>query len=221
MENLGNAPAPQEGHADESVDASGFVGMLAQGKVNEADPAGQPRTNFPQPQPKQPTPQPAPTAGGRDSATIAPGLNAIPMAREIVLTPPEPEMEPAAAVEPEPTYEVAEPASPERTKPVAGPPVGRGARRRRKVPGWYRSAVPVTFTVGGLLFLVGAWSLIAVICYFGNSTGFPGVPTHEEGILMPAIMLLSLPVAIALAVMGMIMSGQIRAEDEAEESGNG
>lgn len=227
LQNLGSAPAPA-GNSQESTDASGFVGMLARGSQNEPDPAGQPRPAAPQPAAgmPRPTPRPSPKAAPAAAPKIQPGLDAIPMAKEIEFAAPEPQHAEAAleqAAAPfEPAAAPAEPTTP--VPPAPGqtpqaPTANYRSRRKIRVPNWYRTAIPISFTIGGLLFIVGAWSLLAVLSAATKSNMAPGFDYNVEGVAMPVVLLLSLPVSITLSIMGMIMSKQVRQMDEQTRNG--
>jgi len=119
--------------------------------------------------------------------------------------------------------------------PVAMPiaaPAARGAKRAAQVPGWYHIAVPVMFTLGSLLILIGLWAAGALI-YMALKTpaspadvGYPWIswemdPDTEAGAfsqgskIMAMSMLICLPVAIATGAMAAMMQKRIRAADRA------
>jgi hypothetical protein len=145
----------------------------------------------------------APDAGGSSGAPIPRGrTDEIRMAREIEVAP-----RPAPAFTPPPTTVV-------RRKVAA------------KVPGWYHIAVPVMYTLGALLFLIGVWALGAVVYMLVHTPkdlhdiGYPwisGIMDLDTEVvtyasaskIMAGAMLVCLPVALAMAVMANIMRKRI------------
>jgi len=103
----------------------------------------------------------------------------------------------------------------------------RTVRKGRPVPNWYHAAVPVMYTLGVMLILIGLWAIGALIFmaikapddmgragYWLLSTTedvVTGEYTYTKGsYLMAGVMLVSLPVALAMGMMAGIMQQQIR-----------
>ena len=185
--------------SDGALSASGFVGMLAKPQPVETEPV--------ETEPLDPAPRssailsmarPQPKAlGGPEAA--ARGVNigntaSIGQAREI-------------------QFHDASSQSPAAPK-----------YRKRHVPGWYRAAVPIMFTVGSLLMVPGFWAIGACVALAATLKGYPlmDLIEDENGVLAftplckwAALgMLICLPVAVAMYIMGAVMRKQAMAADE-------
>jgi len=96
-----------------------------------------------------------------------------------------------------------------------------------KVPGWYHAAVPVMYTLGVMLILIGLWAIGALIfmavkapddmgrvgywLLAATENMVTGEYEYTKGsYLMAGVMLVSLPVALAMGMMAGIMQQQIR-----------
>ena len=131
-----------------------------------------------------------------------------------------------------PDNETLEPAASDfATQPDAPAPQYRSSpgkgQSRRRVPHWFHTAVPISFTVGALLLVIGIWALLAVLGWATGSAMAPGFTPVIHGIdgapdkpgdsvVMPFVLLLSLPVGLALEVMGLIMLKQLRRQATAD-----
>jgi hypothetical protein len=213
------APPPRE----DSVDASGFVGMLARGNTGEADPAG---TGKPPPAMRRPMPQVSPKAVPQPAPTNNPLSGAIHVAKEIIPEQTAPPIEqqverPAPVEEPfseaqeeqaivEETYAEPAPAAPARTAPAQTPDYRGQQRYRREVPQWYHTAVPISFTLGVILVVLGLWAFLAIMSSVTGSAMAPGFNPKEDGIVMPIVLVISLPVGIALEFMAVMMRKQLK-----------
>ena len=208
---------PHEEHHEEVAEVaeehgaspSGFVGILAKGNPPEEPAPARPVPTTPSSRPKpQPRNETEPAAASPRTA----GTEQIRMAKEIVMPTAE------ELVEPEPAPAPAAPVK--KTQQ-------RSSGRKRKVPGWYHAAVPVMFTCSSFLLFIGFWALGAVgyimfaapkfredihyplIRWDDNVGDIGGISAGSK--MMAWFMLISLPVAISLIVMAIIMQKQIRA----------
>lgn len=109
--------------------------------------------------------------------------------------------------------------------PAPRQPTPQARRPRRRVPGWYKPATPLMFTVGSLLFLVGTWAAAASIAIAVGAEKFPLLTVARDwdtdepigftagSKAMAFGMLLALPMAIALLGMGTLMARQVMASE--------
>ena len=125
--------------------------------------------------------------------------------------------------------------------PAAGQAAGGGmgggvrtVRKGRPAPGWYHAAVPVMYTLGALLILIGLWAVGALIfmavkepdemrpVYWLLATDQnleDGAFHYTKGSWMMAwTMLLCLPVSLVLGMMAGIMQRMIRSSSPGTEA---
>ncbi|MCL2647870.1 MAG: hypothetical protein FWD61_12795 [Phycisphaerales bacterium] len=104
----------------------------------------------------------------------------------------------------------------------------RTVRKGRPAPGWYHAAVPVMYTLGALLILIGLWAIGALIFMAVKAPDELGhvaypfltperAPDNEDiwiytqgSHIMAWMMLVCLPVSLAMGMMAGIMQQQIR-----------
>jgi hypothetical protein len=118
----------------------------------------------------------------------------------------------------------------------AFPPAGtapRGKKPVQAVPGWYHGAVPVMFTLGALLLLIGVWAVGGLV-YMGMqkpTEAQPGYlwihtepdaetdePVYTAGSkMMATAMVVCVPVAIAMGIMGGMMQKKVSEERRRSE----
>jgi hypothetical protein len=124
--------------------------------------------------------------------------------------------------------------TPTRPFPTATGAVG-GAKRRvaKEAPGWYHAAVPVMYTLGSILLLIGFWAIGALVVMAvskpaaGGDVWYPflawSADIGDEGgftqgsRIMAWVMVLCLPVSAALWMMARVMQKHIRATEAAEK----
>lgn len=97
-------------------------------------------------------------------------------------------------------------AGPANSRPVARSPQLPGSRKRSGPPDWYKFAIPIMLGIGGMLLLIGIWSLLVLA-----GVHVPLVPRHHSGRAwrniqwLAEVMLLCLPVSAAMLGLGGFM----------------
>lgn len=191
-----NQPEGQTGPTDPggSGSASGFVGMLAKGMLQEPSSDGSSVGGLDVAIPVSPAP--APSAGPAEGA--APPSTPKPSSPKPIASPAVREGGRRALV----------PGGP-RPPQASSPP--HPAVELRHVPDWYATAAPIALTVSLLLAMVGLWAVMGSLALLAHAKGVPLVHPLEEGeeadlwYYMPYLMLLCLPVAGMLGWMGWLM----------------
>ncbi len=97
-------------------------------------------------------------------------------------------------------------AAPTDSRVAARPPQLTGFRKKSGPPDWYKFAIPIMLGIGGMLLLIGIWSLLVLA-----GAAVPLVPRHHSGRdwrniqWLAEVMLLCLPVSAAMLGLGGFM----------------
>jgi len=93
--------------------------------------------------------------------------------------------------------------------------------RKRRVPGWYKPAVPIMFTLGSLLMAIGFWAVGACVALIVPIKGYLFLDYNDDDNAFTTLskvfavgMLLCLPVAGAMYFMGAVMRKHALAADD-------
>jgi hypothetical protein len=233
------APEPES-----PISASGFVGMLAKGKLNESDP----ELSSPSPErdeetlrrrekpkiakaiegetagnlrdaPRKTLAVPLPRSADEIAQAKAPrqnNLNKIALAREVELTEAVDTEQASGGNDSGDDFE-----SPTAPEPARSSKSSTSKAPRRgpvqAVPSWWKGALPVMFTLTGLLTLIGLWAVGAIIAMAANFQNYPLIEFNaDDGVftsgskMMAGAMVAALPIALIIGILALMMSRQIR-----------
>ncbi len=192
-----------ESRENSTGSATGFAAMLARGNQDESSP-------LPSSSTMGGSATSSAVSGGNSESAAArptrkrPEFAELPEAKLIEVTDePPPEEDAGSSLAAMAAMGSAAPAD---SRPAARPPQLTAFRKRTGPPDWYKFAIPIMLGIGGMLLLIGIWSLLVLA-----GAGVPLVPRHHSGRdwrniqWLAEVMLLCLPVSAAMLGLGGFM----------------
>lgn len=205
LHSMGDTPEKKdtEPHENSVGSATGFAAMLARGNQDESSPL----------------PSSGTMGGSATSSAVGGGNSEGPPRRTTRKRPEFAELPEAKLIEvtdePPPEEDAGSSlaamaamgsAAPAESRPAARSPQLTAFRKKSGPPDWYKLAIPIMLGIGGMLLLIGIWSLLVLA-----GAQVPLVPRHHSGRdwrniqWLAEVMLLCLPVSAAMLGLGGFM----------------